>query len=58
MSDAFFEYLSDDVRALCRLVDKCTGLLAFLLLLTPHLHFFIFVVCSQGICRSNVLLHL
>jgi hypothetical protein len=25
MSDAFYEYLSDDVRALCRLCDKCTG---------------------------------
>ena len=58
MSDAFFEYLSDDVRALCRLVDKCTGLLAFLLHITSHLQFSIFVVCSQGICRSNVLLHL
>jgi hypothetical protein len=29
MSDAFYEYLSDDVRALCRLCDKCTGLLYF-----------------------------
>ena len=25
MSDAFYEYLSEDVRALCRLCDKCTG---------------------------------
>ena len=31
MSDAFYEYLSDDVRALCRLCDKCTGLCNVLL---------------------------
>jgi hypothetical protein len=31
MSDAFYEYLSDDVRALCRLCDKCTGLLRLML---------------------------
>jgi hypothetical protein len=29
MSDAFYEYLSDEVRALCRLCDKCTGVLSF-----------------------------
>ena len=31
MSDAFYEYLSEDVRALCRLCDKCTGLCNVLL---------------------------
>ncbi len=58
MSDAFYEYLSDDVRALCRLCDKCTGSFVCVVLLLFVIFYCLCFLCSQGICGSNVLLHI